>query len=374
LTGLAGGSPLSTVPADDLAVLAGDRLTLRRANMKQYVALDRSLKQISVCVMTEQRRIVTQAVIAADAGSIVEFVRSHAPEAEVIGLESGPTSPWLFHALRAEGLPVVVIDARHAKAVLSLRINKTDRNDAVGLAELLVSGWYKPVTVKSLESHRIRTVLTNRALLVGIRQDLENQVRSVLKTFGFVLGKGRGTFVDRVSELLEGKRLLLRLVRPLLRAWEAIRGQLQTVDKEALTIAAKDETCRRLMTVPGVGAITALAFKTTIDTPWRFSSSSKVGAYLGLTPRRYASGETDRAGRISKCGDGLVRTYLVEAAGVLMTRSKAQSDLKDWGVRLAKRASPAKARVAVARKLAVILLRIWTDNSVFRPQGAAIAS
>jgi transposase len=258
--------------------------------------------------------------------------------------------------------------------VLSLRINKTDRNDAVGLAELLVSGWYKPVTVKSLESHRIRTVLTNRALLVGIRQDLENQVRSVLKTFGFVLGKGRGTFVDRVSELLEGKRLLLRLVRPLLRAWEAIRGQLQTVDKEALTIAAKDETCRRLMTVPGVGAITALAFKTTIDTPWRFSSSSKVGAYLGLTPRRYASGETDRAGRISKCGDGLVRTYLVEAAGVLMTRSKAQSDLKDWGVRLAKRASPAKARVAVARKLAVILLRIWTDNSVFRPQGTAIAS
>ena len=138
--------------------------------MKQYVALDCSLKQISVCVMTEQRRIVTQAVIAADAGSIAEFVRSHAPEAEVIGLESGPTSPWLFHALRAEGLPVVVIDARHAKAVLSLRINKTDRNDAVGLAELLVSGWYKPVTVKSLESHRIRTVLTNRALLVGIRQ------------------------------------------------------------------------------------------------------------------------------------------------------------------------------------------------------------
>lgn len=134
--------------------------------------------------------------------------------------------------------------------------------------------------MKSLESHRIRTVLTNRALQVGIRQDLENQVRSVLKTFGFVLGKGRGTFVDRVSELLEGKRLLARLVRPLLRAWEAIRAQLQTIDKEALAIAAEDNTCRRLMTVPGVGAITALAFKTTIDTPWRFSSSSKVGAYL----------------------------------------------------------------------------------------------
>jgi len=158
--------------------------------VKQYVALDCSLKQISVCVMTEQRRIVREAVIAADAGSIGEFVWSQAPEAELIGLESGPSSSWLFHALRAEGLPVVVIDARHARAVLSLRINKTDRNDAVGLAELLVSGWYKPVTVKSLESHRVRTVLTNRALLVGIRQDLENQVRSVLKTFGFVPWQG----------------------------------------------------------------------------------------------------------------------------------------------------------------------------------------
>jgi transposase len=146
--------------------------------VKQYVALDCSLKQISVCVMTEQRRVIREAVIAADAGSIAEFVWSQAPEAELIGLESGPSSSWLFHALRAEGLPVVVIDARHARAVLSLRINKTDRNDAVGLAELLVSGWYKPVTVKSLESHRVRTILTNRALLVGIRQDLEIRRRS----------------------------------------------------------------------------------------------------------------------------------------------------------------------------------------------------
>jgi transposase len=341
--------------------------------VKQYVALDCSLKQISVCVMTEQRRVIREAVIAADAGSIAEFVWSEVPDAQLIGLESGPSSAWLFHALRAEGLPVVVIDARHARAVLSLRINKTDRNDAVGLAELLVSGWYKPVTVKSLESHRVRTVLTNRALLVGIRQDLENQVRSVLKTFGFVLGKGRGSFVDRVREILEGKRLLLRLVRPLLKAWAAIREQLLSVDKEALAIAAQDVTCRRLMSVPGVGAITALAFKTTIDNPWRFSSSDKVGAYLGLTPRRYASGETDRAGRISKCGDGLVRTYLVEAAGVLLTRSKATSDLKDWGLRLAKRASAAKARVGVARKLSVILLRLWTDNSVFQPRANVTA-
>jgi transposase len=190
--------------------------------------------------MTEQRRIVREAVIAADAGSIAEFVWSHVPDAELIGLESGPSSAWLFHALRAEGLPVVVIDARHARAVLSLRINKTDRNDAVGLAELLVSGWYKPVTVKSLESHRVRTVLTNRALLVGIRQDLENQVRSVLETFGFVLGKGRGSFVDRVSEILAGKRLMLRLVRPLLKALAAIREQLLSVDKEALATAGQE--------------------------------------------------------------------------------------------------------------------------------------
>ena len=184
--------------------------------MKQYVALDCSLKQVSVCVMTDDRRIVAEAVIASDAGSIAEFVRSRAPKAEMIGLESGPTSPWLWHALRAEGLPVVVIDARHAKAVLSLRINKTDRNDAVGLAELLVSGWYKRVTAKSLDSHRVRTVLNNRALLVGNRQDLENQVRSVLKTFGMVLGKGRSSFVDRVTEHVSDKRPLLRLVRPLL--------------------------------------------------------------------------------------------------------------------------------------------------------------
>jgi transposase len=229
------------------------------------------------------------------------------------------------------------------------------------------------VTVKSLDSHRVRTVLNNRALLVGIRQDLENQVRSVLKTFGMVLGKGRSNFVDRVTEHVSDKRLLLRLVRPLLIAWQAIREQLQRVDKKALAIAAQDDTCRRFMTVPGVGAITALAFKTTIDNPWRFTSSAKVGAYLGMTPRRYASGETDRAGRISKCGDGLVRTYLVEAAGVLLTRSRATSDLRDWGLRLAKRSSGAKARVAVGRKLAVILLRIWTGNTVFQPTSAAAA-
>jgi transposase len=203
-------------------------------------------------------------------------------------------------------------------------------------------------------------------LLVKIKRDLENQIRGLLKNFGLVIGKAGGNvFRRRVQELLGEQLLLPEAIRPLLAVREMVRREIAGLTRKLLTLARDNEESRRLMTVPGIGPITALAFCTAIDEPGRFRRSRSVGAYFGLTPRRYASGEVDWSGRISKCGDAMVRTYLFEAAGVLLTRVPQWCKLKAWGHRLWKRIGFKKAKVAVARKLAVILHRMWRDGTDF---------
>jgi transposase len=328
--------------------------------------MDVSLKETSICVVDERGAIVSEGTVLSEPAAIADFVKATAAKVMRIGLETGPTTTWLWHALRALGLPVICIDARHAKAALSMQINKSDRNDAVGLARIMQCGWYKEVQVKSLPCHEIRAVLNSRAQLVKIKRDLENQIRGLLKNLGLVIGKAGGkAFHRRAEELVGEHRLLQEAVRPLLAVRELVRREIANLTRKLLALARGNTESRRLMTVPGVGPINALAFCAAIDEPARFRRSRSVGAYLGLTPRRYASGEVDWNGRISKCGDAMVRTYLFEAAGVLLTRVPQWCKLKAWGHRLWKRIGFKKAKIAVARKLAVILHRMWRDGTDF---------
>ncbi len=335
--------------------------------MELYVGMDVSLKETSICVVDGGGRIVYEGTVISEPAAIAEFIKAKAPRAVRIGLETGPTTTWLWHELRALGLPVICIDARHAKAALSLQINKSDRNDAVGLARIMQTGWYKEVRVKRLACHEVRAVLNSRALLVKIKRDLGNQIRGLLKNLGLIVGKAHGNvFARRVEELVADHRHLKQAVEPLLAVRERVGREIADLDRKLLALARDDAESRRLMTVPGVGPITALAFQAAIDEPVRFKRSRSVGAYFGLTPRRHASGEVDWTGRISKCGDAMVRTYLFEAAGVLLTRVPQWSKLKAWGHRLWKRIGFKKAKVAVARKLAVILHRMWRDKTDFQ--------
>jgi transposase len=343
--------------------------------MEYYVGLDVSLKQTSICVVDQTGSVVREGVVDSDPEAIAEFVRAKAPGVVRIGIETGPTTTWLWTELKRLDLPVICIDARHAKAVLKMQINKSDRNDAAGIARIMQTGWFKEVRVKDLDSHAVRALLASRALLVKIKRDLENQVRGLLKNLGLVIGRAKfNVFAVRAEELIEGRPELVAAVRPLLKARHAIEQQVDDLDRKVRKLARYDAQVRRFMTAPGVGPITALCFKATIDDPARFKRSRSVGAYVGLTSRRHASGEVDWSGRISKCGDAMLRMYLFEAAGVLLTRVQKWSALKAWGTRLVKRNGLRKAKVAVARKLAVILHRMWIEGTEFNWSKKAIAA
>jgi transposase len=335
--------------------------------MEHYVGLDVSLKLTAICVVDQSGSVVREGVVDSDPEAIAEFVTTNAASVVRIGLETGPTATWLWTELKQLGLPAICIDARHAKAVLKMQINKSDRNDAAGIARIMQTGWFKEVRVKDLDSHSVRALLASRALLIKIKRDLENQVRGLLKNLGLVIGRAKlNVFAARAEELIEGRPELVAAVRPLLNARSAIEQQVDDLDRKVMRLARNNDQARRFMTAPGVGPITALCFLATIDDPTRFKRSRSVGAYAGLTTRRYASGEVDWTGRISKCGDKMLRSYLYEAANVLLTRVVKWSALKAWGIRLAKRSGLRKAKVAVARKLAVILHRMWIEGTEFK--------
>ncbi|MCW3476231.1 IS110 family RNA-guided transposase [Limobrevibacterium gyesilva] len=334
--------------------------------MKQYVGLDVSQKETSVCVVDQNGKVLFEGKVASDPGALAGVMHKRAPAAERIGFETGAMASWLWHELKRIGLPVVCVDARHAHAALSVRMNKSDPNDARGLAELIRAGWYREARVKSDDSQATRSLLIARSRLVCIRRDLENQVRSLLKEIGLLFPRAiGGPFRTHVLRLLDDKHVLRSIVEGLLAVHQQVEEQQAVLDKRVRMEAKSDETIQRLMSVPGVGVVTALAFRHTIDDPTRFRSAQTVGAYLGLTPRRKQSGEQDYNGRISKWGDRLLRTYLFEAASVLLHRTQRWSILKAWGTRLMKRVGAKKAKVAVARKIAVILHCIWTDGTSF---------
>jgi transposase len=339
---------------------------------QQYVGLDVSLEQTSICVVDDAGATIWRGKCLSTPESIHTVVAKHAPEAVRIGLESGQLSTWLFHELKARGLPVICIDARHAKAALSLQINKTDANDAHGIAQIVRVGWYREVAVKSMDSHAIRSVLVARAQLVTQKVKLTNCIRGLLKTFGIVLGGGKGRrFEVMVRERIVENPMLTTIIEPMLVVLLTVREQLGVFERLVRRRARADHDVRRLMTVPGVGAVIALAYTTTIEDPTRFKRSSSVAAYLGLTPRRYQSGEMDRTGHISRCGDAMLRTYLYEAANVMLRRSTRPSHISIWGRALSERIGARKALVAVARKLALLLHSMWRHRMEFRFEQAA---
>ncbi|ALC10568.1 IS110 family transposase [Sphingopyxis sp. 113P3] len=334
--------------------------------MKHYVGLDVSQKETSICIVDEAGRPIHQGRVKSDPGVLAAVIAKKAPNAERVGLETGAMSSWLWHELKRTGLPVVCIDARHAHAALSVRMNKSDENDARGLAELVRVGWYREVAVKSEESQTARSILVCRSRLVRVRRDLENQMRSMLKECGLLFPRAAGgQFQRRVNDLIADGHALCPILRPLLSVHQQTCSELEKIDRTIRDLAREDETTRRLMTVPGIGVVTALTYRHTIDDPTRFQNAAKVGAYLGLTPRRKQSGEMDVTEKISRWGDRLLRAYLFEAASVLLHRTKRWCSLKAWGLRLAKRSGMKKAQVAVARKLAIILHCIWVDGTEF---------
>jgi transposase len=297
--------------------------------MEHYVGLDVSLKLTSICIVDRTGKVEREGVVASDPEAIATFIKLHAPQVVRIGLETGATSTWLWTELNKKGLPVICIDARHAKAALKMQINKSDRNDAVGIARIMQCGWYKEVCVKDLDSHATKALLVSRALLVKIKRDIENQIRGLLKDLGLVIGRAKmNMFAVRAAQLAEDRLELCAAVDPLLKAREAVEQQILDLDRKVLRLARNNAQVRRFMTAPGIGPVTALCFLATIDDPARFKRSRSVGAYAGLTTRRYASGEIDWTGRISKCGDKMLRSYLYEAANVLLTRVAKWSALR----------------------------------------------
>jgi transposase len=335
--------------------------------MDYYAGLDVSLEETAICVVDGTGRIVKEVRAASEPEALIAALRATGLPLERVGLEACSLTAWLHDELRSAGLPAVCIETRQANATMKTMPNKTDRNDARALAQIMRTGWFRPVHVKSRPCRLWRSLLVARRTVLNEMRAIENVVRAVLREGGVKLGTpARAAFAGRVRELTGDDALLMPLVEPLLAILATMGDQLARLTKQVLDITRQEEVCRRLMSVPGVGPITALAFRATIDRPDRFRRSRDVGAHLGLTPARYQSGETDISGKVSRCGDELARTALYEAAHTLLVRSRKWSALRAWGMKVAKARGMARARVAVARKLAVILHRMWSDETEFR--------
>lgn len=340
--------------------------------MKHFVGLDVSMKETAVCVVDEAGQRIWEGSVPSTPVAIATVIRDKAPELARVGMETGPQAVWLWHALRELGIAVDCIHARRAAAALKLQANKTDRNDAFGLARLVHSGWYEPVAIKAFDRYRMRAVLTARERIVRMCTTMINQIRGLAKTFSLTLSSGKGQlFEQSVRRAIPKDAVLSDLFESLLSVLSTLKDQRRAFDRQLARFAREDEACRIVLSAPGVGFLTAIAFVTSVDDPARFRTACDVGAYLGLTPRRYQSGEVDIGGRISKAGDRLTRKLLFEAATVILYRSSASTGLRQWALKLSARSGSWKARVALARKLAVMLLTMWKTNTVFQDRSFA---
>lgn len=336
--------------------------------MIYYAALDVSLRSAHICVIDDDGGIVAEGKTDSDAADIVAFLDELDVELAKVGLEAGTLTQYLTYGLQFAGYDVVCMEARQVKNALSAMRNKTDKHDARGIAQLLRSGWYREVHIKSIDSHHIRALLSSRKAVLDKCVDLENEIRGLFKVFGIKLPPrlGHGAFDPKVRPLIEADSALRQSLLPVLDARLVLYRTFRELDNRTRKAAHADPVCQRLMTAPGVGFVTALTFKAAVDDPSRFKRSRTVAAHFGLTPRRFQSGELDLEGHISKCGDAGVRSTLYVAANAMMTRSSRWSPLKAWGMQLAKTRGHRRAVIAVARKLAVILHRMWIDDTQFR--------
>jgi transposase len=339
----------------------------------EYIGLDVSMKETAVSIRCEGKRI-WRGKCASDPKIIAELVRKRAPAVERIVFETGPLSVWFWHALQAAGLPAICIDARHAAKALDMAPNKTDANDADGLAQLAEIGYFKPVRVKGFDNMLTRTLVAARTRLVRITVELSNQIRGLMKTFGLVVPAGGGSvFENNIRGLLTDEAALARIVLPLLESWRSVRQRAAELSRQLVSEARHSQACQILMSIPGIGSITATSFMAAIEDPANFKKSRSVGAWLGLTTRRYQSGEVDYDGHISRRGDSHLRGLLYEAAVTVLTRSKVDCGLRAWGLKLRERIGFKRAAVAMARKLAVIMHTMLKSGELFDPVAGAAA-
>ena len=335
--------------------------------MEHYAGIDVSLELSSVCVVDAQGKIVKEAKVSSEPEALVSFFEGVGFPMKRIGLEAGPLSQWLHAGLAQAGLETVLLETRHVKAALSAMTVKTDRKDARGIAQLLRMGWFRAVHAKSMGSQEIRALLVARKQLLGRLIDVELSIRGILRGFGLKVGPvTRKGFELRIRELVTGQATLERIAGAMLLARAALKVEYEKLHKAVLAIVREDAVCRRLMTVPSVGPLVAITYKSAMDDPNRIAKSKAAGALFGLTPRKYQSGEKDITGGITRTGDEMVRTALYEAANVLLSRITRFSKLKRWGMDVAKRRGSKRAKVALARKIAVILHRMWVDGTTYR--------
>jgi transposase len=340
--------------------------------MTKYAALDVSVKDSAVCIIDANGSIVRETKVASEVPVVTEALRAHRDELALVALEAGPLSQHLFDGLAEAGYPMVCCETRKAKKFLEAWDEKTDRSDAHGLAQMVRTGLHREVHVKTRASQEIRTLLNTRKTLQSQMLDLQNNIRGVLKNYGLKVGKvSEDGFTARVRELIGGEPALQEAIEPLLEARKTLRDQFKEVDRKLHRMAYQDEICRLFMTAQSIGALTALTFKAGVDQPQRFAKSKSVGAHFGLTPERHQSGEIDIVGNIDKRGDRSVRTGLYEAANVILNNTKKWSWLKSWAMQIAKRRGMERAKVALARRLAEVLHRMWCDGTTFQWQRAA---
>ena len=334
--------------------------------MDHYAGIDVSLEASSICLVDANGKIVMEAKVLSEPEALLGWFAGLAFGVARIGLEAGPLSQWLYAAMKGAGLAVELLETRHVRDAFKAMPVKTDRNDARGIAQLMRLGWFRSVHCKSMPAQEVRALLTARKLVQSKLFDIEMSLRGVLRGFGLKVGATSPTrFAVRIEELVAGHATLEVIGKALLAVHEALLRELKSFEKRVRTMARDDKRVRLLMSAPGVGAVVGLTYVAAIDDPGRFKSSRQVGPHFGLTPKKYQSGEKDVSGRISKIGDASVRTVLYEAANIILTRPIMGAGLKSWGMKLARRAGMKKAKVALARKLGVILHRMWVDGTPF---------
>jgi transposase len=337
--------------------------------MQHYAGIDVSLECSSVCVVDASGKIVREGKVASEPEALIAWFGTLGLALERIGLEAGPLSQWLYAAMKRAGLSVELLETRHVRDAFKAMPVKSDRNDARGIAQLMRLGWFRPVHCKSIGAQETRAVLTARKLVQAKLLDVENSLRGILRGFGLKVGKTtvRG-FAGRIEELVAGHPSLQAIAQALLAVRAVLLREFNGFERRVRAMARSDAKARLLMSTPSVGPIVALTYAAAIDDPERFKSSKQAGSHFGLTPKKHQSGETDRSGRISKIGDAAVREALYQAAHIMLTKAvKGCSELKSWAMRIARRAGMSKAKVALARKLAVIMHRMLADGAAFNP-------
>lgn len=341
-----------------------------------WVGIDAGVDRLSLCATDERGEVLREATVAASASEITDQLIDFGGCGVIIGIEAGSTAIPLTRSLREIGFEVRVLETRQVSQFLQMRQNKTDRNDARGIAQVtrLGAGIISEVLVKSSQCQRLRSELVLRVQLMRQRVAIENAIRAVLRLNDAKTTRSfSGAHLERsvqaeLARLRNAGNDVTEVLTPALQIAVALRRALEQGSRRLTRIANSNDVCRRLLTVPGIGVISALSFYTAIEDPDRFKCSDDVGAYLGLVPKVSESGKSSRYGRITRMGNTMTRTHLVTAAKSLMQQARQDCQLRRWAISVAQRRGRPKARTALARKMAVVMLAMWKSGEAFNPE------